>query len=930
MLRRHAGISQDTGPTRGEQRRRGSTLFLLAVTGSVSLSSLTSCIKDETPVADTPEPAESLEAMLADGDTTMLPAGAMQPPPVSTAPPRFCGGGIGGRGMGTGSGGRGGRTGSVGSGGFIGTGGSGGFIGTGGKMGPVGTGGIFIPGSGGSAGNPVGNGSGGFGGFRTDGGIPGPDGGATGGSTSRDGGMFPPDGGSTGGLIGTAGRGTVGIGGRVGTGGIGGSGNGGSTGDCSRVALAIWSLDDCSTLRTQLFDQGPNSSGINHPAFRSVAATCVPGADNGQGIHFGVDDDIVYSPDQPDFVFDGGLTVAAWINPEKLSGVQTIARKRLSGSSSFVLALDGSKLTLALQLQGGKSVGVTAPFKNKAVWTHVAATYDGSNALLYINGVMVAQTRAVGQIAAGVGPILFGNDASNRRLNGAIDNLWLNTVAAPADLIASLTCLRRPATLVLTPSVTPPTQPGTTVAFDLSIRNENSAGCVASPFAPFFQSLPDGLQVSAGLPATEPLAPGATAHVAVPIASNEEAEPGPRTFTMSAFDLSGFFGAGNTVSATYVIAPLTGCNVLSSRELFVRDVSVVDDPIRTNLAGPADDPRTGAWTFGRFMQRLSPNPSDAPDMVESIFRSFETEQTVNGFIIPPRDGMEPIILAPWPRTADGKLDLARAPLRLNAIVNRIDLRDPGAPHAGEGRFVFSMESNGFPLQGTLIMEYRLPASSPDEIQAWADAWHALGSHPFPSEEYNAALQVLTDKITAHGALPGAPNGSGLLRLRTNEIDLGFGAPWQFREFNFNPMTGFLVPSTIKVTPDSSFNGTALLSDFMRSAAPDILLDRHAVPETFQGIPFLTGSVFNLLTPWVSDGTVDNDVRHHLSLNTCNGCHGAETGSAFLQVFPRFPGQPAQLSGFLQGETVSDPVTGVLRTFGEIPHRRADLTPLVCK
>ena len=224
------------------------------------------------------------------------------------------------------------------------------------------------------------------------------------------------------------------------------------------------------------------------------------------------------------------------------------------------------------------------------------------------------------------------------------------------------------------------------------------------------------------------------------------------------------------------------------------------------------------------------------------------------------------------------------------------------------------------------MEYRLPASTVAEIQAWADAWHALGSRPFPSEEYNAALQVITDKITAHGAVSGAPNGSGLLRLRTNEIDLGFGAPWQFREFNFNPTTGLLVPSTIKVTPDSSFNGTAVLSSFMRSATPDILLDRHTVPETFQGMPFLAGSVFNLLTPWLSDGTVDNDVRHHLSLNTCNGCHGAETGSAFLQVFPRFPGQPAQLSGFLQGVTISDPVSGAPRTFGDISRRRSRPDP----
>lgn len=99
---------------------------------------------------------------------------------------------------------------------------------------------------------------------------------------------------------------------------------------------------------------------------------------------------------------------------------------------------------------------------------------------------------------------------------------------------------------------------------------------------------------------------------------------------------------------------------------------------------------------------------------------------------------------------NGKLDLSKAPLRLNAIVNRIDLRDLVAGHAGEARFVFSMESNGFPLQATLIMDYRLPAATAADVQGWADSWPALGALPFPSEQYNVALQALTDKITGAG------------------------------------------------------------------------------------------------------------------------------------------------------------------------------------
>src|SRR5215469_6669954 len=82
-------------------------------------------------------------------------------------------------------------------------------------------------------------------------------------------------------------------------------------GDCSGSPLAFWDLDDCNTLSTQLLDSA-NTSEIPHPAFRAVSAACVASVD-GEGIRLAGTNDIVYAPDQPDFVFDQGLTVAAWI-----------------------------------------------------------------------------------------------------------------------------------------------------------------------------------------------------------------------------------------------------------------------------------------------------------------------------------------------------------------------------------------------------------------------------------------------------------------------------------------------------------------------------------------------------------------------------------------------------------------------------------------
>ena len=66
-----------------------------------------------------------------------------------------------------------------------------------------------------------------------------------------------------------------------------------------------------------------------------------------------------------------------------------------------------------------------------------------------------------------------------------------------------------------------------------------------------------------------------------------------------------------------------------------------------------------------------------------------------------------------------------------------------------------------------------------------------------------------------------------------------------------------------------------------------------------------------------------------SLNTCNGCHGAETDTSFLHVFPRSLGQEASLSGFLTGITVDDPIDGTVRTFDDLGRRNADLAGLLC-
>src|SRR6185295_18310374 len=98
----------------------------------------------------------------------------------------------------------------------------------------------------------------------------------------------------------------------------------------------------------------------------------------------------------------------------------------------------------------------------------------------------------------------------------------------------------------------------------------------------------------------------------------------------------------------------TGCHVSTARELMIKNTSVVDDPVRTKFDPLSTDPRNGVWTFKHLMENMAPTAADAPDMVEQMLTTFTTPQTLNGFTLAVRPGMQSLVLDFWPRTSDGK------------------------------------------------------------------------------------------------------------------------------------------------------------------------------------------------------------------------------------------------------------------------------------
>lgn len=312
------------------------------------------------------------------------------------------------------------------------------------------------------------------------------------------------------------------------------------------------------------------------------------------------------------------------------------------------------------------------------------------------------------------------------------------------------------------------------------------------------------------------------------------------------------------------------------KELLVVDSSVVLDARASNATD-------GAWSFRHTVEQLA--GSAAPAFVERWLRTFRGA-AVAGRAVDDRPGVD-ALLASWPRTSDGALDLSRAPFRLVAIAGRLDLLT--APR-GEGRLVYGLVDPVTRQPGlfTVAFEYALPAlETPNDRQAWAARFHSLGSRPF-GDSYNQALQAITDAFATPAALA---------QVRTNEA--AFGSPWELREWKL--ADGQLAPAWTAQNPDQSLDGSQALSQFVRDHAADVRAGTMQLPQSMlAGTSLETGA-----WRFPNDPAIDEPLRHAFAMQTCNGCHATETFSAqgFFHVNPLRPIDPGgdghdRLSQFL--------------------------------
>ena len=312
-------------------------------------------------------------------------------------------------------------------------------------------------------------------------------------------------------------------------------------------------------------------------------------------------------------------------------------------------------------------------------------------------------------------------------------------------------------------------------------------------------------------------------------------------------------------------------DVVIDRELLITDLGVIEDPILT-------DPkrrRAGVWSFKHLIEQMA-GDHDPAEFALTLFTHGE-EQQINGYPTPSRPAVWDRIIAPWLAKGGGKLDLRFAPVKLLAIVNRMDLRhvvDDEILSAGEGRFVFGvLNEDGQPLTPTggpavggmtIILEYELPARSQRDLQAWISGWHDLGNFEPGTLAYNTRLAMLTQRFTGKGRGKGRPNGSALNQIRTNDVALA--TPWELREWVIDEDTGLLAAAPVAETPDfTTMNNSFQLVDLLERNSDTILEGTFSLPTELAAGSAPAGPFF--------------DLRPELEAETFNGMLAAAEATA---------------------------------------------------
>lgn len=190
-----------------------------------------------------------------------------------------------------------------------------------------------------------------------------------------------------------------------------------------------------------------DNSGNGHTGTLSINTTweTSPIRFTANALSFDGTDDVVTISRKAEHDISSAITLEAWVYATKSSGVQNVIAKSAAGGSSgyiFPRTDDGwTNTTFWLYIAGSGWRAFSAPFPGRDAWHHLAATYDGSNVKIYVDGTLQTTQAQTGAIATSNSiAITLGNQPGlNEFFGGAVDEVrvW-DIVRTEAQIQASM------------------------------------------------------------------------------------------------------------------------------------------------------------------------------------------------------------------------------------------------------------------------------------------------------------------------------------------------------------------------------------------------------------------------------------------------------------------------------------------------------------
>ena len=175
--------------------------------------------------------------------------------------------------------------------------------------------------------------------------------------------------------------------------------------------VGLWHFDDGKGARAN--DYSITLSGDHDGTLCHMDDTAwVEGRIDG-GLRFDGRDDYVDVGKERHLAPKSGLTLAAWIKPDSVKGTQAIFSKADTGArgSGYSLRIVDVALEGALYTPDGKRCAKSAGAIRPGEWQHVAMTWQGKKAILYVDGQPVGEFACKGRKLSG-NRLLMGRDSA--------------------------------------------------------------------------------------------------------------------------------------------------------------------------------------------------------------------------------------------------------------------------------------------------------------------------------------------------------------------------------------------------------------------------------------------------------------------------------------------------------------------------------------